>query len=326
MSLHRVTIHGENIAGSAITNVGNSIRTALIAHGLEVAMDYDFKNLNGFVINLLPHHITRIEGAKRFTGINKIVNVFAPNVEEYSPSEMASIALSALKHPMVCPSDYAHRSFMDFVVKYFSPEIIMKLGKNIHTIPYGINPQFSGKFNPANADRFIVPFVRDNQGQKRIKLHHDISKTIAKDVKNAFSRDISTTFLYNPVFLKKESLYPSYEMKEVFESQVLLSLDVRDYGFFISTSQFESFGLFYLELLASGVVGIFADKPWVRSLLPHDYPFIYPDKLLGKKALEVYAQVINGDCDEAKKAILSAQSHIRTMYSWDTFASAVSAL
>jgi len=48
---------------------------------------------------------------------------------------------------------------------------------------------------------------------------------------------------------------------------------IKNVGFFVSTSNYESFGLYYLELLASGVVGVFVDKPWIRKLLP-DYKYI----------------------------------------------------
>jgi hypothetical protein len=44
---------------------------------------------------------------------------------------------------------------------------------------------------------------------------------------------------------------------------------------FLATADEESYGLAYVEALAAGVVGVFPDRPWVRGILPSDYPFIY---------------------------------------------------
>ncbi len=41
---------------------------------------------------------------------------------------------------------------------------------------------------------------------------------------------------------------------------------------FLSTAHAESFGVMYLELLCSGVVGVFTHSEWIDSLLP-EYPF-----------------------------------------------------
>lgn len=44
---------------------------------------------------------------------------------------------------------------------------------------------------------------------------------------------------------------------------------------FLATADEESYGLAYVEALAAGVVGVFPDRPWVRGILPSNYPFIY---------------------------------------------------
>ena len=45
--------------------------------------------------------------------------------------------------------------------------------------------------------------------------------------------------------------------------------------FFLCTSKHEAAGLAFQELLMLGVPGLFLDAPWVRGLVPDDYPYIY---------------------------------------------------
>lgn len=47
---------------------------------------------------------------------------------------------------------------------------------------------------------------------------------------------------------------------------------------FFCTSKFESAGLAFTELLYLGVPGLFLDAPWLKGLVPDDYPFIYKSK------------------------------------------------
>lgn len=44
---------------------------------------------------------------------------------------------------------------------------------------------------------------------------------------------------------------------------------------FLATAADESYGLEYVEGLLAGVIGIFPDRTWVRTILPEGYPFIY---------------------------------------------------
>lgn len=46
---------------------------------------------------------------------------------------------------------------------------------------------------------------------------------------------------------------------------------------FLATAVDESYGLEYVEAMASGAIGVFPDREWVHELLPDDYPFIYHD-------------------------------------------------
>lgn len=46
---------------------------------------------------------------------------------------------------------------------------------------------------------------------------------------------------------------------------------------FLATAEEESYGLEYVEALVAGAVGVFPDRPWVRTILPPEYPFVYRD-------------------------------------------------
>ena len=49
--------------------------------------------------------------------------------------------------------------------------------------------------------------------------------------------------------------------------------NARRCGMFFSVARYESFGIYYMELLFAGAIGVFLDRPWVRKLIP-EYPFI----------------------------------------------------
>lgn len=55
---------------------------------------------------------------------------------------------------------------------------------------------------------------------------------------------------------------------------------------FLATASEESYGLSYVEALGAGVVGIFPDEEWARSLLPEEYPFLYTSKAEAEQMLQ----------------------------------------
>lgn len=46
---------------------------------------------------------------------------------------------------------------------------------------------------------------------------------------------------------------------------------------FLATAEEESYGLEYVEALLAGAIGIFPDRPWVWTVVPAGYPFVYHD-------------------------------------------------
>lgn len=54
---------------------------------------------------------------------------------------------------------------------------------------------------------------------------------------------------------------------------------------FLATASEESYGLSYVEELGAGVIGVFPDEEWARSLLPDNYPFLYASKAEAEEML-----------------------------------------
>jgi hypothetical protein len=57
---------------------------------------------------------------------------------------------------------------------------------------------------------------------------------------------------------------------------------------FLATSEDESYGLQYLELLWAGQLGVFPDRPWATNILPPGYPLLYENKA-GAETMMHYA-------------------------------------
>lgn len=70
----------------------------------------------------------------------------------------------------------------------------------------------------------------------------------------------------------------AYEVREQGTRQQYVEW-IADRGAFLCCSNFESFGIYYLELLLSGCVGVFLDRPWIMKLLP-EYPLVGPKEAL----------------------------------------------
>lgn len=89
---------------------------------------------------------------------------------------------------------------------------------------------------------------------------------------------------------------------------------------FLACATEESSGLGYLEALMAGCVGVFADRPWSRELLPPGYPFRYRSESEGIEMLQralTQPQVCRDEVDKAIGCPLG--DWVRTHYRPDTF-------
>jgi hypothetical protein len=63
--------------------------------------------------------------------------------------------------------------------------------------------------------------------------------------------------------------------------------NIKKHGMAICTAGYESLGLYYIELLASGCVVVFLDRPWIRELFP-GYKFLAKEEELATMTLKVW--------------------------------------
>lgn len=67
---------------------------------------------------------------------------------------------------------------------------------------------------------------------------------------------------------------PWLTIQPMIPDRVWYRRELQTYTAFLATAEDESYGLAYLEALSAGVIGVFLDRPWVREILPPDYPLI----------------------------------------------------
>lgn len=144
--------------------------------------------------------------------------------------------------------------------------------RNIIYIPYGVGLEFvPTKKNPL---KWVVPYNRLNSGQKNIGVHASLSASFNK----VMLGKIDHLFIVFGSMSRGKvvDLSPYTMVEQPATREEYLSI-ISDRGAFLCTSNYESFGIYYLELMCTGAVGVFLKKSWVDLLLP-GYPLIANDK------------------------------------------------
>lgn len=263
-----------------------------------------------------PKDILKVLKHKRYCRIDNVVTLFSPHPHGFSKAEMAMMLMTAYDTPMICHSEYLYGLITAQVKELFAPAIARQiLGNQLHYVPFGIIDGFSDS-GENDKTTFVAPFNRVDRGFKRFDMHSDLTLKLHLMAKKKLGLDLTTVFRHaTPDLANLEgadtsmySLEPQATEREVYMQQA------KHYGMFIATSKMESFGLYYLELLASGAVGIFIDEPWVRRLLP-DY------KLVAKKDdLVPMALSVLNDYDRAKEYLKAeVQPYIQEHYNLERF-------
>jgi hypothetical protein len=231
------------------------------------------------VINLTVGDERRIMELRRFTGIRKIITLLACNFEELSPSEAATLLLHLEEGTdlLVVHSQHSLDQITSFAKKTLSYPLAQKVLEQVRLVWWAI-----GDFqlvNDTSKDplHWVVPYNRFNQTQKDLNLHHEVTSRLQL-IASQHGRMLHTDFIYGGLKSDVPAKFTAYGYvpqgpRAQYESRIA------KYGAFLCTSKFESFGIYYLELLSKGAVGVFADYPWVRKLLP-GYPFIVEKKRL----------------------------------------------
>lgn len=226
------------------------------------------------VINLLEAEIGVYTELFRWAHPSCFVTVVSGNWDAYTDRQrlhMLSYFLkprySGVPMSLVPHSPHTLRCLSDTARTFLSPSTARAVLDNVRLIPCGIEEGFGpGKNDP---DFLVVPFNHPTN-QKQPALHASISR--AYSVLRARVGVIPThTYWHHPT-----KLFGELPAETVGVYDVLPQPDTRDEvrsnlsgcGMFLCTSKYESFGLYVIELLASGAVGVFLDKPWIRSLLP----------------------------------------------------------
>lgn len=220
------------------------------------------------VITLVPEDVPKLEQARRFIGVGEVIVFLAANWEEYSLWERGSMLAYATEHPMVVHSPHSYSEVSKTFKSLLSPAKQKALGQNLKYIPYGISDEFS----PTRRDplKWIVPYNRVNQGQKNLSAHREITEKFKIMMRGKTEHRF---IVIGAAGFEKDADLSAYEVVQQPDTREGYLQLIADRGAFLCTSNYESFGIYYLELLCSGIVGVFLDKPWIRGLLP-DYPLI----------------------------------------------------
>ncbi len=264
------------------------------------------------VVTLIPEGVPRLEQARRFMGFKKVILFIAGSWDAFTLWEKGSIIAHATEHPVVVPSPYVHATAINDAKHLLSPAKLRQFMKNLHYIPYGVSEEFS----PArrNPYRWIVPYNRVEVGPmtKNVSVHREITEKFKIMMRGKTEHRF--IMLKAPGYEKNIDLscYEVVEQPPTREEYLQL---IADRGGFLCTSLSESFGIYYLELLCSGVVGVFLDTKWVRMLLPN-YPLIAENKV---HALALMKEVVE-DYDHWHKVIVEEWvSFIRNTYDLNRF-------
>lgn len=252
---------------------------------------------------------------KRFLHFDKLVTFLASNFEEESLPEKFQIIGLTLSGSLVVHSEHTRTQISTFALKYLNMSTVRLLASRLNTRLYGVESVFT--LSPdTDKNNWIVPYNRINQTQKDLNLHQELTSKIASAISLGTGDKLDTLFIASTnLWTKvKPAEYPDYRFVEQPKNRDDYRVLIRDRGFFLCTSNYESFGIYYLELLLTGTIGLFVDKPWVRFQLPN-YKHIYSAQDIPAAALMVYRDF------EAQKQYIATEvaPWIRKTYDLDKF-------
>lgn len=260
---------GKNPPGSSMYLVGQQIA----GHsGATLCTGINEKMKGCDVISIVPEDTPKIVSAKKFIGVGQITTLLAANWEEFGLWERSAMLGFATENKLVVHSPHSYQEVMKTAKELLSPAKMRAITNNLSMIPYGVGLEFKPtKRNPLN---WIVPYNRINASQKNMPMHNEISTKFAISMRGKVDHLFIVFDALSVGKTTDKSVYTVVPQPPTREEYVQL---IADRGAFLCTSNYESFGIYYLELLCSGCVGVFLDKPWIKSLLP-DYKLVAKDK------------------------------------------------
>ena len=273
--MKKIKILSEDAKGSAISNMADVLSASLSKRGFEVEIVFSVNSIKDggvILLNLLPHEIAKINVQMRYKSFKKIITIFSPNPREYESYDLLSILIqntATPRHLLIAHSSYSYHELSRYIIQSFTGSLSRNTRDRMKMIPFGVDV---GKFQFKKGDKnkFIVPTNRVNDSQKQITLNHELSSKI-----KSMHKDVEFNFIVNPKFRneEKEELFKNFNIIEQQNDSYYTTI-LQQSGMAISTSKFESFGLYYIEAILSGVLVVFLDAPWVHKLMPN-YPFVF---------------------------------------------------
>lgn len=304
--------------GTSIWVMAQDIKQAFEELGIEVDIHTgkSFKEFNKkHVLSLREHTTGKVMQAKRFMGMKTYTAMHTRHFNELTEAEWIGMMAQFYKGKsgaqpirMIAMSPHTWQEIRERIARYFSPGVGKKILENTKQISYGVASMFTDT-DKNNPDLFIVPFNRPKSTMmsalNRVTMETNvmIGRT-GRKVQHHFRHAPG----YGPERLPSwdASMYVVEEQPKLREQY---AEQARNYGIAISVSESETFGLYFLELLMSGVVVVFRDAPWVRKLLP-GYQYMYEMKHLSTGVYNVWCKY-----DEARKYLQSTvQPYIREHY------------
>ena len=266
-------------------------------------------------------HFAEIARTTSLDGVEGRVALYGGNVEEVGHVTSCSFLTAVMDYDfqLVAHSPHHMSSILSLVRERLSPGVAEGLEGRLHYIPYGVSEDF--QYRKGDRGEVVVPYTRIVKQQKNLALHISCCSKLrawggVRGIRFRFPMHCDPNFS-NAGFQGDASLY---DMRPLLKGAEYVEACQRA-GMFLSTSNFESFGIMYLELLCSGAVGVFLDRPWVRKLLPN-YPYV-----VSKGKLVPMMIWVHQNHDEASARIRDEViPYIRRTYSLSLFHDALSRL
>lgn len=302
MAIDIIAAQGE---GFSISIISQQIKEMFEADGHEVFWELDsartFKHAHkNIVICTQPNALVRLLAEPFTMSPRLILSILLSNWEEHTPWIRKAYLAAVLdgknsSTPLVTivHSQHTYDMMLKDARQWFSPSNVQHVAQNLILELFGVGDEFDTDWKN-DPDKLIVPYNRIVQSQKNLDLHVKTSRQYAVLAEQKGYPVKAHDFLHAPAYdpakiaEEKEIGADVYSFRPQYKGRQEMADGVRQYGMFLSTSMFESFGIYYLELLKSGVVGVFLDRPWVQKLLPK-YPYVARAENLTAMMLEVRA-------------------------------------
>jgi glycosyltransferase involved in cell wall biosynthesis len=241
------------------------------------------------VVNVDWEATPKLVTAQRFQHYKKLVVVLGGNFEELTAGDkLGLIGRVTPRIPLVVHSRHSHNAVTKFARTWLNATKLRKILESVHCILYGIEDAFEWS-EEKNKYKWVVPFNRIDRKHKDIDLHYAITGKVTNALLLRDGIKLDSMFIYSPKLWQAAppSEFPDYRYVDQPSSRDDYRGLVKDCGMFLCTSKSESFGIYYLELMCTGAVGVFLDKPWVRTLLPVADKLIFSKEDLAAGAIHV---------------------------------------